>query len=136
MSSPAADLAPPKVSRGVLRTASSPRPRAAANPLPQDDPITVAELAKYDGSDPSKPIYVAIKGRVYDVSAKTEMYGKGSGYNVFAGKDASRGLGMSSLDAKDAVSDYSTLTEAQRKTLDQWDSFFAKRYNVVGKVVP
>ncbi|WOO76693.1 putative steroid-binding protein 3 [Vanrija pseudolonga] len=113
MSSPAADLAPPK-----------------------DDPISVAELAKFDGSDPSKPIYVAIKGRVYDVSAKTEMYGKGSGYNVFAGKDASRGLGMSSLDAKDAVADYSTLTEAQRKTLDQWDSFFAKRYNVVGKVVP
>lgn len=33
---------------------------------------------------------------------------------------------MSSLDAKDAVADYSTLTEAQRKTLDQWDSFFAK----------
>lgn len=64
-----------------------------ANTAPQDDPISVAELAKFDGSDPSKPIYVAIKGRVYDVSAKTEMYGKGSGYNVFAGKDASRGLG-------------------------------------------
>ncbi|KAL1413005.1 hypothetical protein Q8F55_000754 [Vanrija albida] len=113
---------------------SAPEPAGAK--VAADDPISVAELAKFDGSDPSKPIYVAIKGRVYDVSAKTEMYGKGSGYNVFAGKDASRGLGMSSLDAKDAVADYSTLNEAQRKTLDQWDSFFAKRYNVVGKVVP
>jgi predicted heme/steroid binding protein len=59
----------------------------------QDDPISVAELRQYDGTDPSKPIYVAIKGRVFDVSHKKEMYGKGTGYNVFAGKDASKGLG-------------------------------------------
>jgi predicted heme/steroid binding protein len=58
----------------------------------------VAELAKYDGQDPSRPIYVAIKGRVFDVSAKKEMYGKGAGYNVFAGKDASKGLGESDGD--------------------------------------
>ncbi|GFZ45491.1 hypothetical protein JCM24511_03217 [Saitozyma sp. JCM 24511] len=99
------------------------------------DPITPSQLAQYDGSDPSKPIYVAIKGRVFDVSGKKEMYGKGAGYNVFAGKDASKGLGMSSLDPKDAVSDYSSLNEAQIKTLDQWEGFFEKRYSVVGKVV-
>lgn len=33
---------------------------------------------------------------------------------------------MSSLDPKDAIADYSSLNEAQMKTLDQWDSFFAK----------
>lgn len=33
---------------------------------------------------------------------------------------------MSSLDPKDAISDYSSLNETQMKTLDQWDSFFAK----------
>lgn len=33
---------------------------------------------------------------------------------------------MSSLDPKDAVADYSSLTEAQVKTLDQWESFFEK----------
>lgn len=59
----------------------------------KDDPISVTDLKQYDGSDPSKPIYVAIKGRVFDVSHKKDMYGKGAGYNVFAGKDASRGLG-------------------------------------------
>jgi predicted heme/steroid binding protein len=59
----------------------------------QDDPISPKDLLQYDGSDPSKPIYVAIKGRVFDVSAKKEMYGKGAGYNIFAGKDASKGLG-------------------------------------------
>lgn len=33
---------------------------------------------------------------------------------------------MSSLDPKDAIADYSSLNETQMKTLDQWDSFFAK----------
>ncbi|OWZ60802.1 hypothetical protein AYX15_06945 [Cryptococcus neoformans] len=112
MSAPAANLAPPK-----------------------DDPITPSELAKHDGSDPSRPIYVAIKGRVFDVSARSEMYAPGKGYNVFAGKDGSKGLGMSSLDAKDAVADYSSLNESQMQTLNQWESFFEKRYSVVGRVV-
>lgn len=57
---------------------------------PRDDPITVGDLATYTGQDASKPIYVAIKGRVYDVSRKREVYGPGGSYHVFAGKDASR----------------------------------------------
>ncbi|CAO3642462.1 unnamed protein product [Cunninghamella blakesleeana] len=102
---------------------------------PKDTPITVAELAKYDGSDASLPIYVAIKGDIFDVSAKAEYYGKGQGYNCFAGKDASRALGMSSLKPEDCVADYSTLTEKELETLEQWHAFFSKRYNIIGKVV-
>lgn len=45
---------------------------------------------------------------------------------VFAGKDASRALGMSSLKAEDAVSDYSTLTEAELIVLDDWLKYFTK----------
>jgi len=41
---------------------------------------------------------------------------------------------MSSLKPEDAVSDYSTLPEGERKVLDEWYSFFKKRYNIVGKV--
>ena len=44
----------------------------------------------------------------------------GKGYNIFAGKDASKGLGMSSLKPEDAVSDYSTLDDKQMKVLDDW----------------
>ncbi|XAO27129.1 hypothetical protein I312_105971 [Cryptococcus bacillisporus CA1280] len=73
-----------------------------------------------------KPIYVAIKGKVFDVSSRGEMYAPGKGYNVFAGKDGSKGLGMSSLDPKDAVADYSSLNEGQMNTLNQWESFFEK----------
>lgn len=53
------------------------------------------------------------------------MYGKGGSYNLFAGKDGSRGLGMSSLKPEDAVPDYTTLPENQMKVLDDWHSFFS-----------
>lgn len=148
---------------------------------PKDDPFTLEQLKAFDGSDPSKPIYVAIKcsfvifyhrprptqaaqsftcpsltpsaGTVFDVTRKADTYGSGKSYNIFAGKDASRALGMSSLKPEDAVSDYSTLSEGDMKTLNDWFDFFSyvllpchrrpyltlarnrKRYNIVGKVI-
>ncbi|KDN45309.1 cytochrome b5 [Tilletiaria anomala UBC 951] len=110
-------------------------PTTAPTHPPRDDPITRKELAQYDGSDPSKPVYVAIKGQVFDVSPKREMYAPGKGYHIFAGKDGSAGLGKSSLKAEDAISDYSGLTESERKVLNDWVAYYTKRYNIVGKVV-
>ncbi|KAI8978966.1 cytochrome b5-like heme/steroid binding domain-containing protein [Pilobolus umbonatus] len=103
---------------------------------PKTTPISVSELSKYNGSDPSLPIYVAIKGDVFDVSKNTSSYGPGAGYNVFTGKDSSKALGMSSLKPEDCIADYSGLTEKELETLEQWHAFFSKRYNIVGKVVP
>ncbi|KAM0746860.1 cytochrome b5 [Meredithblackwellia eburnea MCA 4105] len=102
---------------------------------PKETPFTTAELAQFDGSKEGKPIYVAIKGLIFDVTAKKEMYGPGAGYNVFAGKDGSRGLGKSSLKPEDAVADYSTLDQAEMTVLDDWVKYFTKRYNIIGKVV-
>lgn len=101
---------------------------------PKDDPFTQDELKAYDGSDLEKPVYVAIKGTVFDVSRKRDTYGPGGSYAIFAGKDGSRGLGLSSLKPEDAVPDYSTLEEKDRKVLDDWHAFFTKRYNIVGRV--
>ncbi|EUC61055.1 cytochrome b5-like heme/steroid-binding domain protein [Rhizoctonia solani AG-3 Rhs1AP] len=101
---------------------------------PKDDPYTLAELSAYDGRDPGRPVYVAIKGMVFDVTAKRDVYGPGGSYSVFAGKDGSKGLGLSSLKAEDAVPDWSTLEEKERGVLNDWYAFFSKRYNVVGKV--
>lgn len=53
---------------------------------------------------------------------------------VFAGKDASRALGMTSTKVEDAVADWSTLDDDQKKTLNDWVTFFSKRYNIVGVV--
>ncbi|KAI9709113.1 MAG: hypothetical protein M1820_003559 [Bogoriella megaspora] len=52
--------------------------------------LTDAELLAYDGSDPTKPIYLALNGTIYDVSAGPKFYGPGGGYHFFAGKDAAR----------------------------------------------
>ncbi|KAI6134641.1 cytochrome b5 [Pisolithus croceorrhizus] len=109
-----------------LKTIMQP-PRDDLDP-PKRDPITLKELEEYDGSDPSRPIYVSIKG------LKRDVYGKGGSYNIFAGKDGSKALGMSSLKPEDAVPDYSTLPENEMKVLDDWHSFFSKRYNIVGRV--
>ncbi|KAJ7854687.1 cytochrome b5 [Mycena olivaceomarginata] len=102
---------------------------------PKDDPFTLEQLKEFDGSDASKPIYVSIKGTVFDVSAKADVYGQGKSYNIFAGKDGSMGLGMSSLKDEHAVPDYRGLNDADRKVLDDWHGFFTKRYNIVGKVI-
>ncbi|KAI9318076.1 cytochrome b5-like heme/steroid binding domain-containing protein [Dichotomocladium elegans] len=105
-------------------------------PSRKDDPITVSELAKHDGSDPALPIYVAIKGDVFDVTKNKDAYGPGNGYNVFTGKDSSKALAKSSLKPEDCIPDTSELTEKELETLNQWYSFFEKKYDIVGKVVP
>ncbi|KAG5643306.1 hypothetical protein DXG03_001190 [Asterophora parasitica] len=92
---------------------------------PKDDPFTTEELKKYDGSNQGLPILVAIKGTIFDVSPKADVYGPGRSYSIFAGKDGSKGLGMSSLKPEHAVADYSGLDEKDRKVLDDWHSFFS-----------
>ncbi|KAI1343920.1 cytochrome b5 [Xylariaceae sp. FL0016] len=52
--------------------------------------LTPSELALYDGTDETKPIYVAINGTVYDVSANRRTYGPGGSYRFLAGADAAR----------------------------------------------
>ncbi|KAI4150029.1 MAG: hypothetical protein LQ340_004306 [Diploschistes diacapsis] len=100
---------------------------------PKDDPITVEELSKCNGQDTSKPTYVAIKKYVFDVSGN-EAYTTGP-YKVFAGKDASRALAMSSVKPEDVKPEWEDLGDKEKKVLEEWIVFFSKRYNVVGKVV-
>jgi hypothetical protein len=71
--------------------------------------------------DSNRGIYT---GTIFDVTRKADVYGAGKSYNIFAGKDGSRGLGMSSLKEADAVADYSTLEEKETKVLDDWYKFF------------
>ena len=52
--------------------------------------FTSNELKRYDGTDPSKPLYLAIIGEVYDVTKGEKHYGKDQAYSGFAGKDGSR----------------------------------------------
>jgi membrane-associated progesterone receptor component len=62
---------------------------------PLKTPYTPLQLSKFDGSDTSSPIYLSVKGIIYDVSRAASMYGPEGSYRNFAGKDASRALGIS-----------------------------------------
>lgn len=53
---------------------------------------------------------------------------------VFAGKDASRALGQSSLKPEECRPDWSDLSDEHKKVLSDWFTFFSKRYNIKGKV--
>lgn len=52
--------------------------------------LTLDELAEFDGSDETKPIYIAVNGTIFDVSNGRRIYGPGGSYQWFAGVDASR----------------------------------------------
>jgi len=54
---------------------------------------------------------------------------------VFAGKDPSRALAMSSVKKEDVSSEWRDLPDKEKKVLDDWMTFFSKRYNVVGQLV-
>ncbi|KAJ4395491.1 hypothetical protein N0V91_010803 [Didymella pomorum] len=110
----------------------APKEPVTLNP-PKDDIISREHLAKCDGTNEGYPTLVGIKGDVFDVSGK-ETYAPGKGYHVFAGKEPNRALGKSSLKPEDCVPDHSTLSETETKTLNDWHTFFSKRYNIVGRL--
>ena len=55
-------------------------------------------------------------------------------FPVFAGKEPNRALGQSSLKPEDCRPEYEDLPEKEKQVLDDWYTFFSKRYNIVGKV--
>ncbi|KAJ3217240.1 hypothetical protein HDU67_008262 [Dinochytrium kinnereticum] len=107
------------------------------NPLPPagDKQFSASELSQFNGSDPSRPVYLAVKGTVFDVTQNRGMYEPGQGYSVFAGKDASKALGKSSLKPEDCVADFSSLNAEEMQTLDKWHAHYQKKYPIVGRVV-
>ncbi|KAI9857440.1 MAG: hypothetical protein M1824_004848 [Vezdaea acicularis] len=109
-------------------------PKSAVNLAPpKDDPLPQDYLTKCDGTQSGYPTLVAIKGVVFDVTGNSS-YSPGGTYHVFAGKDASRALAKSSLKSEDAVPEWSDLDDEKKTTLNDWFTFFSKRYNIVGKV--
>ncbi|PWW71738.1 cytochrome b5 [Tuber magnatum] len=111
-----------------------PKTPVQLNP-PRDDPISADELKVADGSVEGRPVYVAIKGTVFDVSNNRSSYGPGGSYHVFAGKDASRALAKSSVKPEDAIAKWDDLGDKEKGVLNDWYTFFSKRYNIVGRVV-
>jgi len=53
---------------------------------------------------------------------------------VFTGKDSSRALAKSSLKPEECVPEWEDLDDKEKQVLDDWYTFFSKRYNIVGRV--
>ena len=97
-------------------------------------------------------VLISCKGTVFDVSGN-KAYGPEGGYKgiqclrfavvvvsadalvvqVFAGKDASRALAQSSLDAEEARPDWQDLPDKDKKVLDDWYTYFSKRLQHQGQ---
>lgn len=96
--------------------------------------LTLNQLKQYDGSNPSNPIYIAVKGRIFDVTTGKSFYGPGGSYAMFAGKDASRALAKMSKNDEDVIGSLHGLTEKELGVLDDWDKKFEAKYPIVGSL--
>ncbi|XP_052386386.1 neudesin [Carassius gibelio] len=95
--------------------------------------FTEEELQRYDGSEEGQPIYMAIKGVVFDVTAGKEFYGKGAPYNALVGKDSTRAVAKMSLDPADLTYDTTDLTESQLQSLEEiFKGTYKVKYPIVG----
>ncbi|KAI8671024.1 Cytochrome b5 heme-binding domain-containing protein [Fusarium keratoplasticum] len=73
--------------------------------------LTLDELKLYDGTDPDRPLLLAINGTIYDVSNGRRMYGPGGSYHYFAATDAARGF-VTGCFAEDRTADLRGMEEA------------------------
>ncbi|XP_052134792.1 membrane steroid-binding protein 2 [Oryza glaberrima] len=125
-------LAPPPP---PARPREEPSEEAPPPPEPvQVGEITAEELLQYDGSDPEKPLLMAIKGQIYDVSQSRLFYGPGGPYALFAGKDASRALAKMSFEPQDLTDDISGLSLLELSALQDWEYKFSSKYVKVGTI--
>ena len=98
-----------------------------------DHIFTKEELLQYDGSDEGKPLLLAILGKVFDVSQGRKHYGKGAGYNGFAGRDATRAFITGQFDDEGLIDDLTNITDLSG--VIGWAEFYETDYVYVGKLV-
>lgn len=104
--------------------------------------ITRELLEEMDGFD-GAPLYLSIKGRVYDVSAGKNFYGEGKEYHEWVGKDASRSFGTGcrggvDKSGMDCLSEsLDGLSESELKEVDRWLELYElhDKYTFVGHLV-
>jgi membrane-associated progesterone receptor component len=89
-----------------------------------------------------QPVYLAVRGRVFDVTSGRHFYGPGGPYSNFAGRDASRGLACGSFEEEMLTGDLegpldglADLDAEQLEALRGWEERFEEKYAVVGRLV-
>eukprot|EP01038_Epipyxis_sp_PR26KG_P008391 gene8391-11348_t len=107
------------------------------NPDSVDVTVTHEELADMNGQTEDTPIYVAVNGLVFDVTAGRAMYGPGKHYYGFVGRDASRAYATGCLKPECFVSSLDGLTIEESRQADKWIEFYHNhdKYFYVGRLV-
>ncbi|WVF66585.1 hypothetical protein IAT40_001325 [Kwoniella sp. CBS 6097] len=99
--------------------------------------FTPLQLSRFDGrgENEDRPVYLAIDGVVYDVTANRRIYGKGGSYNMMAGRDASRAFTTGCFETH-LTHDTRGLSDQEVAALKHWKSFFAnhEKYRKVGTI--
>lgn len=103
--------------------------------------FTPPELKPFNGEN-NAPVYLAVRGKVFDVTSGRNFYGPGGPYENFAGRDATRGLACGSFDedmlTKDLrgpLDDLKGLGSTEMQALQDWEDRFTEKYLVVGKLI-
>lgn len=104
--------------------------------------ITRDQLEEMDGYD-GAPLYLSIKGRVYDVSAGGKFYAEGGEYHDWVGRDASRSFGTGCRGGVDRTGmeclseSMEGLTDKEIKEIDRWLELYEThdKYTFVGYLV-
>lgn len=124
-----------KITRSRQQPTALPPPPPEMPRLRRD--FTVAELKKYDGTQPDGRVLVAVNGNVYDVTKGKNFYGPGGPYAVFGGRDASRGLATFSVTASpsDEYDDLSDLKSHEMESVREWEMQFKEKYILVGRLL-
>lgn len=104
-------------------------------PFPQQRLFSVEELALYNGTDEGLPILLGILGSVFDVRKGKSHYGKGGGYNHFAGRDASRAFVSGNFTGDGLTDSLRGLSSTEVKSIVEWRDFYFRSYTFVGKLV-
>lgn len=96
--------------------------------------LTLKQLREYGGEDKRKPILLAIKGVIFDVSRGSEFYGP-DGMYPFAGHECARAFAMISTDVADCNDNLEGLGAMEMDNLRDWEAKFNFKYPIVGSVV-
>ncbi len=127
------------------------RPKPAVTLPKPDAPIlfrtfTPHTLLPFNGrissENPNSAVYLAVRGKVFDVTLGKQFYGPGGPYSNFAGRDASRGLAFGSFDEEMLTKDLDGLLDKladleneEWEALKGWQERFDEKYLVVGELI-
>lgn len=99
--------------------------------------FTKAFLTEFNGEG-GKPIYLAILGKVYDVTKGYKHYGPNGAYHYFAGRDASIAFVTGEFEKykDDEADDVLKLTsDNDVYSLAKWQQFYDSDYKYIGRVI-